>query len=74
MGYAAFAVDVFSRGVVGWQLSRNLRNDLVLDALEMGPWTRHRAGADVGGLIHPSDKGSQYLALPCTQPLAGSAP
>ena len=37
--YAAFVVDVFSRRVVGWQLSRSLRTDLALDALEMGLWT-----------------------------------
>jgi transposase InsO family protein len=34
--YAAFVTDVFSRRVVGWQLSRSLRTDLALDALEMG--------------------------------------
>jgi len=31
---------VFSRRIVGWQLSRNMRTDLALDALEMGIWTR----------------------------------
>ena len=34
--YAAFVIDVFSRRVVGWQLSKSLRTDLALDALEMG--------------------------------------
>jgi putative transposase len=34
--YAAFVTDVYSRRVVGWQLSRRLRTDLALDALEMG--------------------------------------
>jgi HTH-like domain/Integrase core domain len=57
--YAAFTVDVFSRRVVGWQLSRSLRTDLALDALEMGIWTRRRAGRELGGLVHHSDKGSQ---------------
>jgi putative transposase len=33
--YAAFVTDVYSRGVVGRQLSRSLRTDLALDALEM---------------------------------------
>ncbi len=68
--YAAFVIDVFSRRVVGWQLSRSLRTDLALDALEMGIWTRRRAGRDVGGLVHHSDKGSQYLAVRYTQRLA----
>ena len=68
--YAAFVIDVFSRRVVGWQLSRSLRTDLALDALEMGIWTRRRAGQDVTGLVHHSDKGSQYLAVRYTQRLA----
>ncbi len=37
--YAAFVIDVHSRRVVGWQLSKNLRTDLALDALEMGLWS-----------------------------------
>jgi putative transposase len=57
--YGAFVIDVHSRRVVGWQLSKSLRTDLALDALEMGLWTRRRAGHDVGGLIHHSDKGVQ---------------
>jgi hypothetical protein len=57
--YAAFVTDVYSRRVVGWQLSRSLRTDLALDALEMGLWTRRRAGRDLSGLVHHSDKGSQ---------------
>jgi putative transposase len=33
--YAAFILDVYSRMVVGWQLSNSLRSDLAIDALEM---------------------------------------
>ena len=33
--YAAFVIDVFSRRVVGWQLSTSLRTDLALDALQV---------------------------------------
>jgi putative transposase len=68
--YAAFVIDVFSRRVVGWQLSRSLRTDLALDALEMGIWTRRRTGQDVTGLVHHSDKGVQYVAVRYTQRLA----
>jgi putative transposase len=50
---AAFLTDVFSRRVVGWQLSCSLRTDLALDALEMGMWTA--GGRDLDGLIHHSD-------------------
>ena len=54
--YAAFIIDVFSRRVVGWQLSKSLRTDLALDALEMGIWTRDHAGQADSGLTHHSDK------------------
>jgi transposase InsO family protein len=53
--YAAFVLDVFSRVVVGWQVSTSLRTDLALDALDMGLWARQRAGQDVTGLVHHSD-------------------
>ncbi|TXQ22599.1 DDE-type integrase/transposase/recombinase, partial [Escherichia coli] len=49
--YAAFVLDVFSRRVVGWQVSTSLRTDLALDALDMGLWERRRAGQDITGLI-----------------------
>jgi putative transposase len=68
--YAAFIIDVYSRRVVGWQLSRSLRTDLALDALEMGIWTRTHVGHAVDGLIHHSDRGVQYLAIRYTQRLA----
>jgi len=57
--YAAFVIDVFSRRVVGWQLSTSLRTDLALDALEMGLWTRSHDGHDTSGVVHHSDKGVQ---------------
>ena len=68
--YAAFVIDVFSRRVVGWQLSKSLRTDLALDALEMGLWARRRDGHRTSGLIHHSDKGVQYVAVRYTQRLA----
>jgi putative transposase len=57
--YAAFVIDVFSRRIVGWQLSTNLYTDLTLDALNMGIWTRQRVGADLSKLIRHSDRGVQ---------------
>lgn len=68
--YAAFVTDVFSRRVVGWQLSTSLHTDLALDALEMGIWTRQRAGRDLSQLIHHSDRGVQYRAVRYTERLA----
>ena len=51
--YAAFIIDVFSRMVVGWQISEFLRSDLAIDALEMAVWNRTRAGQVLDGLILP---------------------
>lgn len=68
--YAAFVLDVFSRRIVGWQLSTSLHTDLALDALTMGVWTRQRDGHDITGLIHHSDRGVQYRAVRYTQRLA----
>ena len=68
--YAVFIIDVFSRRVLGWQLSKSLRTDLALDALEMAFWTRQRAGQDVARLRHHSDKGVQYVAVRYTRRLA----
>ena len=68
--YAAFILDVFSRMVVGWQVSTSLRTDLALDALDMGLWARHRVGQDVTGLTHHSDRGVQYRAIRYTERLA----
>ena len=68
--YVAFVLDVFSRMVVGWQVSTSLRADLALDALDMGLWARRRAGHDVAGLTHHSDRGVHYRAIRCTQRLA----
>ncbi len=68
--YAAFIVDVFSRMVVGWQISNNLRTDLAIDALEMAVWNRTRDGQVLGGLVHHSDRGRQYLAVRYSERLA----
>jgi len=57
--YAAFIIDVFSRMVVGWQISESLRSDLAIDALEMAVWNRTRNGQVLDGLVHHSDRGVQ---------------
>ena len=68
--YAAFVIDVFSRMIVGWQLSNSLRSDLAIDALEMAVWNRTRAGQVLDGLVHHSDKGVQYLSIRYSERLA----
>ena len=69
-GYAAFVIHVFSRRVVGWQLSRSLRTDLALDALEMGIWNRRRAGTSAVWSITRTRGPRQYVAVRYTQRLA----
>jgi putative transposase len=66
--YVAVVIDVFSRFVVGWQTSLSLRTDLTLDALEMALWRRHARQLD--GLVHHSDRGTQYLAIRYSERLA----
>ena len=56
--------------VVGWRVSTSLRADLALDALEMAIWRRGRAGQPLSGLVHHSDRGSQYLSIRYTDRLA----
>jgi putative transposase len=68
--YVAFAIDVFSRKIVGWQASTSKETDLVLDAIDMG--LRHRdycVDSENNKLIHHSDAGSQYTSFRFTQHL-----
>jgi putative transposase len=65
--YVALVIDAFSRFLVGWQAARSLRTDLALDALEMAIWARR---GELEGLVHHSDRGSQYLAIRYTERLA----
>lgn len=68
--YAAFVLDVYSRMIVGWQVATSLYTDLALDALKMAIWRRENQGADLGGLVHHSDRGVQYRAIRYSQRLA----
>lgn len=66
--YVAFVIDVFARRIVGWRVSTSMKTDFVLDALEQALYARqpHRTG----GLIHHSDRGSQYVSIRYTERLA----
>jgi transposase InsO family protein len=66
--YVAFVVDVFSRAIVGWQVSDSLRAELALDALEMALWSRRHQLSTA--LVHHSDRGSQYTSIRYGQRLA----
>jgi putative transposase len=56
--YLAVVIDAFSRRVVGWALDRTLEDDLPLAALRMAFDQRQPAS----GLVHHSDRGSQYAS------------
>jgi transposase InsO family protein len=72
--YVAFIIDVFARRIVGWRVSVSMRTDFVLDALEQAIYARR--GDTLAGLVHHSDRGTQYLAMRYTDRLAdaGIAP
>ena len=70
--YVAFVIDVFSRRIIGWRVARSMRTELVLDALEQALWSR----SGIQGVVHHSDRGSQYLSIRYTERLteAGAQP
>jgi putative transposase len=56
--YLAVVLDLFNREIVGWSIKPRMTADIVTDALTMA-WFRRKPGA---GLIHHSDRGSQYAS------------
>lgn len=54
--YLAVVLDLFSRKVVGWSMNSNMEKDLVMKALQMALQARKPEE----GLLHHSDRGSQY--------------
>ena len=56
--YLAVVLDLFNREVVGWSLKPRMTSDIVIDALAMA-WFRRKPAP---GLIHHSDRGSQYAS------------
>lgn len=66
--YVAFVIDVYARHIVGWRVSRTAHASFVLDALEQA--IHDRQPVHRGGLIHHSDRGSQYVSIKYTERLA----
>ncbi|HWM25242.1 MAG TPA: IS3 family transposase [Chthoniobacterales bacterium] len=58
--YLAVTLDACSRKVVGWATSSTLHSTLVTEALQRAWRTRRPAP----GLLHHSDRGSQYASAP----------
>jgi putative transposase len=57
--FLAVVMDVCSRKIVGWAMRQDLKADLVVDALGMAVARRRPKP----GLVHHSDRGSQYTSL-----------
>jgi transposase InsO family protein len=70
MVYVAFVIDIFSRRIVGWRVSRMAHATFVLDALEQA--LHERRPVHGGGLVHHSDRGSQYVSIKYTERLAAA--
>ena len=66
--YVAFVIDTDARRVVGWRVSRTAHAGFVLDALEQA--LHERRPLHRGGLVHHSDRESQYVSIRYTERLA----
>ena len=64
--YLAGVLDLHSRKVVGWSMADHMKTELVEDALKMAV-ARRNPGA---GVLHHSDRGSQYACGDYQNPLA----
>ena len=69
--YVAFAIDLHSRMIVGWAISRVKDTHFVEQCLRMALWRRDHAGRPIRpGMIHHSDAGSQYTSIRFTETVA----
>jgi len=66
--YVAFVIDAYARRIVGWRVSRTAHATFVLDALEQA--LHERRPLHKAGLVHHSDRGSQYVSIRYTERLA----
>jgi len=64
--YLAVVLDLYSRRVVGWAVDRRLETRIVLTALQRALTTRRVRP----GVVHHSDRGSQYVSAAYQQALA----
>jgi putative transposase len=67
--FLAVILDAFSRRVIGWALDRTMEDELTLTALRMA--LKHRSVPP--GLVHHSDRGSQYASNDYTDLLKASS-
>jgi putative transposase len=67
--YVAVVLDAFSRMVIGWSIADHMRQELVVDALQMAVWRRRPAP---GATIAHSDHGSTYTSWAFGRRLRGA--
>lgn len=65
--YLAVVMDLFNRQIVGWAMNKTMKTQLVTDALTMAYWRRKPSP----GLLHHSDRGSQYACHTYQRQLKG---
>ena len=56
--YLAVILDLYSRKVIGWSISKSIDSELTLSALQMA----YRRRTPSNGVIHHTDRGVQYLS------------
>lgn len=56
--FLSVVMDVYSRRIVGWSMSNNLKTELVISSLQMALHQRKPEG-----VIHHSDQGCQYTSI-----------
>jgi len=64
--YLAVVMDLFSRAIVGWSMSERMTRELVINAFVMATKRRNPSS----GLLHHSDRGSQYASTDYQEILA----
>ena len=66
--YTAFIIDVFTRAIAGWKVSKRMNTDMVMAALNQAIIDRNK----LKNVIHHSDRGVQYLSIRYTDKMTDS--
>ena len=75
MVYVAFAIDAYSRRILGWRAANTMKTPLVLDALVQALWMKQAAGRrGRRGRAHPPHRRghAQYTSIAFTERLAAA--
>lgn len=64
--YLCLITDAYTHAILGWKISETMEAKQTLEALEMAIEGEKAKGRDLAGLIHHSDRGSQYASVAYT--------